>query len=80
MWWAIDAVCERVPRQRAERDRPGEDGNRRQVVFDGFREHLRAHGYTPQWAEGICGIKAETITRLAREFAGTKPHADLDGG
>jgi thiosulfate reductase/polysulfide reductase chain A len=41
--------------------------------FDGFREHLRSHGYTPEWAEGICGIKAETITRIAREFAGTKP-------
>ena len=41
--------------------------------FDGFREHLIGHGYTPQWAETICGIKADTIARLAREFAGTKP-------
>ena len=41
--------------------------------FDGFRDHLRAHGYTPEWAESICGVKAEVITRLAREFAGTKP-------
>ncbi|MEO7743090.1 MAG: molybdopterin-dependent oxidoreductase [Usitatibacter sp.] len=41
--------------------------------FEGFREHLAAHGYTPAWAEPICGVKAETITRLAREFATTKP-------
>ena len=41
--------------------------------FDGFRDHLRAHGYTPEWAESICGVKAEVITRLAREFAGAKP-------
>jgi thiosulfate reductase/polysulfide reductase chain A len=41
--------------------------------FDGFRDHLREKGYTPEWAEGLCGIKAEIITRLAREFATTKP-------
>jgi thiosulfate reductase/polysulfide reductase chain A len=41
--------------------------------FDGFRDHLRSHGYTPEWAESVCGVKAEVITRLAREFAGTKP-------
>ncbi len=41
--------------------------------FDGFREHLRENGYTPEWAAPICGIEAETITRLAREFATTKP-------
>ena len=41
--------------------------------FDGFRDHLHEKGYTPEWAEPICGIKAETITRLAREFATTKP-------
>lgn len=43
------------------------------VGFEGFREHLRAHGYTPQWAEAICGVPAPTIVRLAREFALTKP-------
>jgi thiosulfate reductase/polysulfide reductase chain A len=41
--------------------------------FDGFREHLRDNGYTPEWAEAITGIPAETIGRLAREFATTKP-------
>lgn len=43
------------------------------VGFEGFREHLHAKGYTPEWAESICGVKASTIIRLAREFALTKP-------
>lgn len=41
--------------------------------FDGFREHLRDQGYTPDWAAPICGVQAATITRLAREFATAKP-------
>ncbi|MFQ5935956.1 MAG: molybdopterin-dependent oxidoreductase [Acidiferrobacterales bacterium] len=41
--------------------------------FAGFRDHVREKGYTPEWAAPICGISAETITRLAREFATTKP-------
>ncbi len=41
--------------------------------FDGFRDHLYENGYSPEWAESICGINKETIERLAREFATTKP-------
>ena len=41
--------------------------------FDGFRTHLTERGYTPEWAEPICGIPAATIARLAREFAATRP-------
>jgi len=41
--------------------------------FNGFRDHLNEKGYTPEWAEGVCGIDAERIKRLAREFATTKP-------
>ena len=41
--------------------------------FDGFRDHLKDNGYTPEWAAEICGVDAETIKRLAREFATTKP-------
>jgi len=41
--------------------------------FDGYRDHLHAKGYTPEWAADICGIPADTIIRLAREFASTKP-------
>ncbi|MHC4571082.1 MAG: molybdopterin-dependent oxidoreductase [Planctomycetota bacterium] len=29
--------------------------------------------YTPQWAEGVSGVPAADIVRLAREFANTKP-------
>ena len=42
--------------------------------FDGFRDHLRDHGYTPGVGRAaICGIDAKTIRRLAHEFATTKP-------
>ena len=41
--------------------------------FDGFRDHLSEKGYSPEWAESICGIDKATIERLAREFATTKP-------
>jgi thiosulfate reductase/polysulfide reductase chain A len=41
--------------------------------FDGFRDHLRDKGYTAEWAEPLTGVHADTITRLAREFATTKP-------
>ncbi|MEM2320969.1 MAG: molybdopterin-dependent oxidoreductase [Candidatus Bathyarchaeia archaeon] len=41
--------------------------------FDEFRGHLEEKGYTPEWAEGITGVPASTIRRIAREFAATKP-------
>ena len=41
--------------------------------FDGFREHLQKKGYTPEWAAPICGVSKDTIERLSREFATTKP-------
>jgi thiosulfate reductase / polysulfide reductase chain A len=41
--------------------------------FDGFRDHLNAKGYTAEWAAEICGVDADTIRRLAREFATTPP-------
>ena len=41
--------------------------------FDGFRDHLRDNGYTPEWAAPITGVPEGTISRLAREFATTKP-------
>lgn len=39
--------------------------------FEYLEEFSR--NYTPQWASEITGIPAETITRIAREFATTKP-------
>ncbi len=41
--------------------------------FNGFRDHLRLEGYTPEWAEKITGLDAERIVRLAREVAASKP-------
>jgi thiosulfate reductase/polysulfide reductase chain A len=40
---------------------------------EGFHDHLKDKGYSPGWAESITGISEETITRLARELATTKP-------
>lgn len=40
----------------------------------GFEEYRQATGkYSPEAAEAITGIPAETIRQVAREFAGTKP-------
>jgi anaerobic selenocysteine-containing dehydrogenase len=41
-------------------------------------EHLSP--YTPEKAEEISGIKADDITRIAREFASVKPATTLSGG
>jgi thiosulfate reductase/polysulfide reductase chain A len=37
-------------------------------------------GYTPEWAAGITGIEAQTIRRIAREFAAAAPHALAHNG
>lgn len=34
---------------------------------------------TPEWAEPICKVPAETIRRIAREYATTKPAALIEG-
>ncbi len=46
--------------------------------LDAFAEHIKAKGYTPQWAEAITGVSADTIVELADEFARTKPSV-MDG-
>ncbi len=44
----------------------------------GFPElavHVRQHGYTPEWAEGVTGVPAGTIRELAEGYAKAKPAA-----
>ena len=43
------------------------------VGFDQLKEATK--GYTPEWAASKCEIPAQTIRRIAREFALAAPHA-----
>ena len=52
------------------------------IGFDKFRDYVLGQedgiDKTPSWASEISSVPAETITRLAREYAGTKPAALMD--
>ncbi len=41
--------------------------------FDELVRFVNAKGYSPEWAAGITGIPAETIRKVARLYATTKP-------
>ncbi len=41
--------------------------------LDEFCRHVVDRGYTPEWAARITDVPADTIRRLAREFASTRP-------
>ena len=41
--------------------------------FDEFCRHVVDRGYTPEWAQPITDVPAETTRRLARELASTRP-------
>ena len=51
--------------------------------FDQFKAYVLGHEdgrpKTPGWAEGIAGVSAAAIERLAREYASTKPAALMAG-
>lgn len=44
--------------------------------FDAWWDYTRT--CTPQWAEEICGVPADTITRLAMDFAEAAPAASIE--
>lgn len=48
------------------------------VGFDELKKEVSK--YTPDWAAPLTGIPAETITRIAREFAEAAPHALAHNG
>jgi thiosulfate reductase/polysulfide reductase chain A len=48
------------------------------IGFEALKKHIQ--NYPPSWAEEICEIPAQTITRLAREMAAQKPKALLHRG
>jgi thiosulfate reductase/polysulfide reductase chain A len=43
------------------------------VGCDGIQDAMRS--YTPEWAEGVTGVPAATIERIAREYAAAKLNA-----
>ena len=57
--------------------------NRYTVGFDAFKDYVLgiedAVPKTPAWAEAITAVPAETIKRLAVEYASTKPAALISG-
>ncbi|MEB3817006.1 MAG: molybdopterin-dependent oxidoreductase, partial [Desulfurococcales archaeon] len=57
----------------------GKNGRLYIPVLEALKRHLKKKGYTPEWAESITGVPADTIRRIAREFALTKPSA-IDTG
>jgi thiosulfate reductase/polysulfide reductase chain A len=48
------------------------------IGFDELKKEVSR--YTPEWAAPLTGIPAETITRIAREFAAAAPHALAHNG
>ena len=43
--------------------------------FEEYKQHIISKGYTPQWAEKITGIRADKITKIARDFMASAPRA-----
>ena len=43
--------------------------------FDELAAHVKKHGYTPAWAEGVTGVPAAAIRQLAEDYAQAKPAA-----
>ncbi|MEQ1727749.1 MAG: molybdopterin-dependent oxidoreductase [Vicinamibacterales bacterium] len=43
--------------------------------FEELRAHIKAQGFSPEWAEGVTTIPAQGIRSLAERFAAAKPAA-----
>jgi len=43
--------------------------------FDAYKAHILKRNYTPEWAEKITGIPAESIRKVARGFMAAAPRA-----
>lgn len=43
--------------------------------FEVYRDHILKGGYTPEWAEKITGIPADTICKVAHDFMAAAPQA-----
>ncbi len=43
--------------------------------FEEYKSHVLTNGYTPAWAEKLTNIKADEITKIAREFMAHAPKA-----
>jgi anaerobic selenocysteine-containing dehydrogenase len=45
------------------------------VGFDELKTHVLEKKYTPEWAEGVTGVPASKIRKVAEDYAKTKPAA-----
>lgn len=43
--------------------------------FDKYQGHILGNNYTPEWAEKVCGVPAETICKIANEFMAAAPQS-----
>jgi len=43
--------------------------------FEEYKNHIISNKYTPEWAEKITGVKADTIRKVARDFMKAAPQA-----
>lgn len=43
--------------------------------FEAYKKHILQNNYTPEWAEKITGIEADTIRTVAREFMAHAPRS-----
>lgn len=43
--------------------------------FDELKKHVLEHGYTPEWAAGVCDLPVAAIRNLAERYARTRPAA-----